>query len=180
MSKDKRQKIQRILALVFVIGLTVFLYLNRAKVEELEVFGYPGIFLISLVSNATLILPLPGVLFTSAMGAVFHPFWVALAAGSGAAIGETSGYLAGYSGQGIIERTKWSDRIEGWMRKYGSITVLLLAFIPSPLFDIAGITAGILKMPYLKFLLWCMIGKILKMLVFAYGGSFILDKIPWF
>lgn len=180
MSKDKRQKIQRILALVFVIGLTVFLYLNRDKVEELEVFGYPGIFLISLVSNATLILPLPGVLFTSAMGAVFHPFWVALAAGSGAAIGETSGYLAGYSGQGIIERTKWSDRIEGWMRKYGSITVLLLAFIPSPLFDIAGITAGILKMPYLKFLLWCMIGKILKMFVFAYGGSFILDKIPWF
>lgn len=180
MSKDKRQKIQRILALVFVIGLTIFLFLNRDKVEDLEVFGYPGIFLISLISNATLILPLPGVLFTSAMGAVFHPFWVALAAGSGAAIGETSGYLAGYSGQGIIERTKWSDRIEGWMRKYGSITVLLLAFVPSPLFDIAGITAGILKMPYLKFLLWCMVGKILKMLVFAYGGSFILDKIPWF
>lgn len=179
MSKDKRQKIQRILALVFVIGLTIFLFLNRDKVEDLEVFGYPGIFLISLISNATLILPLPGVLFTSAMGAVFHPFWVALAAGSGAAIGETSGYLAGYSGQGIIERTKWSDRIEGWMRKYGSITVLLLAFVPSPLFDIAGITAGILKMPYLKFLLWCMVGKILKMLVFAYGGSFILDKIPW-
>lgn len=180
MSKDKRQKIQRILALVFVIGLTIFLFVNRNKVEDLEVFGYPGIFLISLISNATLILPLPGVLFTSAMGAVFQPFWVAIAAGSGAAIGETSGYLAGYSGQGIIERTKWSDRIEGWMRKYGSITVLLLAFVPSPLFDIAGITAGILKMPYLKFLLWCMIGKILKMLVFAYGGSFILDKFPWF
>jgi len=180
MTSDKRQKILRILALVFVIGLTLFLYLNRDRVEELEVFGYPGIFLISLISNATLILPLPGVLFTSAMGAVFNPFFVALAAGSGAAIGETSGYLAGYSGQGIIERTKWSDRIEGWMRKYGSITVLLLAFVPSPLFDIAGVTAGILKMPFLKFLFWCMLGKILKMLVFAYGGSFILDKIPWF
>ncbi|MHB8192538.1 MAG: VTT domain-containing protein [Bellilinea sp.] len=180
MTSDKRLKIQRILALVFVIGLTLFLYLNRDRVSELEVFGYPGIFLISLITNATLILPLPGVLFTSAMGAVFNPFFVALAAGSGAAIGETSGYLAGYSGQGIIERTKWSDRIEGWMRKYGSITVLLLAFIPSPLFDIAGVTAGILKMPYLKFLFWCMLGKILKMLVFAYSGAFILDKIPWF
>ncbi len=66
------------------------------------------------------------------------------------------------------------------MRKYGSITVLLLAFIPSPLFDIAGVTAGMLKMPLLRFLFWCMLGKILKMLVFAYGGSFILQKIPWF
>jgi membrane protein DedA with SNARE-associated domain len=58
--------------------------------------------------------------------------------------------------------------------------VLLLAFVPNPLFDIVGVTAGILKMPYPKFLLWCMLGKILKMLAFAYGGSFILEKIPWF
>lgn len=180
MTKELRLKIFRILALAFVVALTVFLYLNRDKVEQLEVFGYPGIFLVSLLSNATLILPVPGVLFTSAMGAVFNPFWVAIAAGSGAALGETSGYLAGFSGQGIIERTKWSDRVEGWMRRYGNITVFLLAFIPSPLFDIAGVTAGILKMPYLKFLFWCMLGKILKMMVFSYGGSIILEKIPWF
>ena len=180
MTSEQRQKILRILALVFVVGLTLFLYLNRDRVGELEVFGYPGIFLISLITNATLILPLPGVLFTSAMGAVFQPFWVAVAAGSGAAFGETSGYLAGFSGQGIVERTKWSDRIEGWMRKYGAVMVLLLAFVPNPLFDIVGVTAGILKMPYPKFLLWCMLGKILKMLAFAYGGSFILEKIPWF
>lgn len=180
MTKETRLKILRILALVFVIALTIALYLYRDRVEQLEALGYPGIFLISLLSNATLVLPVPGVLFTSAMGAVFDPFWVAIAAGTGAALGEISGYLAGFSGQGIIERSKWSDRVEGWMRKYGSITVLLLAFVPSPLFDIAGITAGILKMPLLRFLFWCTIGKILKMLVFAYGGSFILDKIPWF
>jgi len=180
MTKDQRLKFQRILALVFALAITLVLYLNRDKVQDLEGLGYPGIFLFSLLSNATLILPLPGVLFTSAMGAVFNPFWVAVAAGSGAALGEISGYLAGYSGQGLVERTAWSQRVEGWMRKYGSITVLLLAFIPNPLFDIAGITAGILKMPLQIFLFWCVIGKILKMLVFALGGSFILSRIPWF
>ncbi|MFZ6019499.1 MAG: TVP38/TMEM64 family protein [Chloroflexota bacterium] len=179
MSKETRLKIARILALVFVVGLTIFLYINREKVRELESFGYPGIFLVSLLANATLILPLPGVLFTSAMGAVFNPFWVAVAAGSGAALGELSGYLAGFSGQGIVEKTEWSEKFERWMRKYGPITILVLSFVPNPIFDVAGITAGILKMPLWQFLLFSWIGKVLKMLVFSYGGSFILNLFPF-
>ncbi len=179
MNKETRLKIARILALVFVVGLTIFLYINREKVRELESFGYPGIFLVSLLANATLILPLPGVLFTSAMGAVFNPFWVAVAAGSGAALGELSGYLAGFSGQGIVEKTEWSEKFERWMRKYGPITILVLSFVPNPIFDVAGITAGILKMPLWQFLLFSWIGKVLKMLVFSYGGSFILNLFPF-
>lgn len=180
MSKATRTKLTRILSLLFVIGLTGALYLNRSKVSQLEPYGYPGIFLVSLLTNATLVLPVPGVLITSAMGAVFNPFWVAVAAGSGAAVGEISGFLAGYSGQGVIERTKYSERLEGWMRKYGPITILILSFIPNPLFDLAGITAGMLKMRFISFFSWCLIGKILKMMLFSYGGSFILNIFPGF
>jgi len=179
MNKDTRLKVTRILALIFVVGLTIFLYINRENVRQLEGLGYPGIFLVSLLANATLILPVPGVLFTSAMGAVFNPFWVAVAAGTGAAIGELSGYLAGFSGQGIIERTQWSDRFEQWMRKYGPVTILVLSFVPNPIFDVAGITAGILKMPLWQFLLFSWIGKVLKMLLFSYGGSFVLNLFPF-
>ncbi|GAP10428.1 uncharacterized membrane-associated protein [Bellilinea caldifistulae] len=179
MNKDTRLKVTRILALIFVVGLTIFLYINRENVRQLGGLGYPGIFLVSLLANATLILPVPGVLFTSAMGAVFNPFWVAVAAGTGAAIGELSGYLAGFSGQGIIERTQWSDRFEQWMRKYGPVTILVLSFVPNPIFDVAGITAGILKMPLWQFLLFSWIGKVLKMLLFSYGGSFVLNLFPF-
>ncbi len=79
----------RVLVMLAVIGLTVFLILNRDRVQELEALGYPGVFLISLLANATLILPVPGVLFTSAMGAVFNPLLVALAAGTGATLGRS-------------------------------------------------------------------------------------------
>lgn len=178
MTKEQRLRITRILALIFVVGLTVFLYINRERVQELEEFGYPGIFLVSLLANATLILPVPGVLFTSAMGAVFNPFWVAMAAGTGAALGELSGYLAGFSGRGIVERTKWSERVETWMCKFGPITIVVLSFVPNPIFDIAGITAGMLKMPLYQFMLFCWIGKVLKMILFAYGGEAILNLIP--
>lgn len=99
MSKEKRLTILRWLALVFVIALTIILFLNRESIQYLERFGYVGIFLASLLTNASLLLPVPGVLITSAMGAVFNPLLVALAAGGGATIGEISGYLAGFSGR---------------------------------------------------------------------------------
>lgn len=169
----------RILSLVFVFGLTVCLFLFRNQVKKLEIYGYPGIFLISILANATIILPVPGVLFTSAMGAVFNPFWVAVAAGVGAAIGEITGYLAGFSGQAIVENRKWYDRFTRWMKKYGDVTILVLAVIPNPLFDIAGMVAGALKLPLWRYLLWCTIGKILKMLLFAYFGAYISTLIPW-
>ncbi len=164
----------RILALLVVIALTGLLVLHRDKIQKLESLGYPGIFLISLLSNATLILPVPGVLFTSAMGAVFNPQLVALAAGTGATLGELSGYIAGFSGQGVIENRKWYDRISRWMKEYGGIIIFVLSLIPNPFFDIAGMVAGSLKMPVWKFLAWSWPGKCLKMLAFALSGAGIL------
>lgn len=78
-----RLNVVRAIVLVIVIALTVLLVINRDKVQALEALGYPGIFLLSLLSNATLILPVPGVLFTSAMGAVFNPWLVGLVAAQG-------------------------------------------------------------------------------------------------
>lgn len=170
-----RKNILRIIALIFVLTLTAILVIKRDSVKQLEALGYPGIFLASLLTNATLILPIPGVLITSAMGAVFNPFWVALASSSGATVGEISGYLAGFSGQAVVENKKWYEKIENWMRKYGDVTILVLALIPNPAFDAAGMTAGVLKMPIHKFLIYCFIGKTLKMLAFAYGG-FLIGK----
>ncbi len=182
MKPEVRQRIVSILALVFVIGLSVLLFLNRDRIQEnipvLEALGYPGVFLLSLVANASIILPLPGVLVTSTMGAILNPFWVAVAAGTGSALGELTGYLAGYSGRSVVARNEWSDRVEVWIKRYGDWAVLLLAIIPNPAFDMVGIFAGALKMPLWRFLLWCWLGKIIKMMAFAYGGNAIFNIFP--
>jgi len=161
----------RLAGVLLVIVVTIIIFLNRDQVKNLEALGIPGVFLISIITNASVFLPVPGVVFTSAMGAIFNPFWVALAAGAGSAIGELSGYLAGYSGRAVIKETDRYRRLTDWMRKYGEITILFLAFVPNPAFDLAGIIAGVLKMPVRRFLFWCLIGKTLKMLLFAYFGS---------
>jgi uncharacterized membrane protein YdjX (TVP38/TMEM64 family) len=179
MKKEWRGQVLRALLFSLVIGVSVYLYLIRDQIQQLEGYGYPGIFLFNLLSSATLILPVPGVAVTSLMGAVFHPFWVAVAAGTGAALGELSGYLAGFSGQVVVQRTEIADRIEGWMRKYGEIAVLVLAIIPNPFFDIAGLMAGALRMKIWRFLLFCWLGKLVKMLIFAYAGASALRWLPF-
>ncbi len=84
--KPKFTKAQLISALrcwFYLIAGTVLLILNREKIQHLGIYGYPGIFLVSLLSNATILVPLPGVMITSAMAMVFNPFWVAIASGAG-------------------------------------------------------------------------------------------------
>ena len=175
-----RLTIARLVALAFVIAISVYIFSIRDQAQELARFGYPGIFLLSILANATVLLPAPGVLFVFAMGAVFHPIGVAVAAGLGAALGELSGYLAGFSGQAIVENAQVYNRLRGWMERHkvlSYLAVLTLAFIPNPLFDLAGVSAGALKMPIPVFLLFCAIGKILKMLLFAYAGA---SSLNWF
>ena len=171
---ERRLLLARVLALSTVIAITIYVYNIRDQAEELARYGYPGIFLLSILANTTILLPAPGILFVFFMGAVFNPFGVAIAAGLGAAIGELSGYLVGFSGQAIVEKTTNYKRILGWMQKnqmMANLVILVLAFIPNPFFDLAGISAGTLRIPVARFLFFCAIGKILKMGVFAYAGQ---------
>ena len=174
---SRKTTVLRILSLVLVLVISVFLFVNRDELKDIQVYGYPGIVVLSFLANATLILPVPGILITSLMGTVFNPFWVGIAAGTGAALGEITGYMAGFSGQAVIENRKWYDRITLWMKKYGDITIFFLALIPNPFFDAGGIIAGALKMPLWRFLLWCWLGKVIKMIGFALAGAEVMRLI---
>ena len=90
----------RVLALFAVVGITLFFYSMRDRVEEFQQWGYPGVFLIALLANATVLLPAPGVAVIYAMGAIFsNPLGVGLAAGLGGTIGELSAIWPALAGR---------------------------------------------------------------------------------
>ncbi len=170
----------RIVALLVVIGITLYVISIKDRVQQFEGYGYPGIFLIALLANATVLLPAPGVAIIYAMGAVFNPFLVGLSAGTGGAIGELSGYLAGFSGQAVIERTDIYERFRPWVDKYGGWAILVLSAIPNPFFDVAGIAAGISKMRVRTFLISTWVGQLIKMTLFALAGKYSIEWITTF
>lgn len=177
--KQQPSNTARFLALFFVVAVSVFIvFIPEDQAAQLEAFGYPGIFFLSVLANATIFLPAPGLILVFSLGARFPPVSVAVAAGMGAAVGELSGYLAGFSGQVIIEDRAIYDKMVAWMERNGPATVLLLAFIPNPFFDLTGIAAGALRMPVHIFLFWAVIGKFFKMLVVASAGAGAFS-LPW-
>jgi uncharacterized membrane protein YdjX (TVP38/TMEM64 family) len=175
-----RTTVLRVLAIVAVIAITLYTYSLRERVAEFQALGYPGIFLVALIANATILLPAPGAALVAAVGAIFNPIGVGIAAGTGGAIGELSGYLAGFSGQAVIERTDVYAKTKPWVDKYGGWAILVLSAIPNPLFDVAGIAAGIAKMRFWTFLFFVWIGQLIKMTIFAYAGRYSIDLLSIF
>lgn len=167
----------RLAGLLAVVAITVYVYSIRTHVKEFAALGYPGIFLVMLMANATVFIPAPGLAVVFAMGGIFNPLGVGLAAGTGGALGELTGYLAGLSGQAVIERTEIYNRVHPWVENYGGWAILVLSAFPNPFFDLAGIAAGVTKMSLARFLLFCWAGQLIKSTIFALAGAFSLNWI---
>ena len=102
----------------------------------------------------------------------------------GSALGEITGYYAGYVGEKIIvnEQNRTYQRAVSWMKRYGIWTVLVIAAIPLVLFDVVGLIAGALRLPLWKFLLACWAGRIPKAFIEAYIGAGLIPHFfpSWF
>ena len=168
----------RIVALLFAVTITVLIFVYRDQLSQLGSYGYLGLFVVSAVGNATVLLPVPSLAATFMAGSLFNPLLAGVVSGAGMAVGEMSGYLAGYGGTAIIEKkdTKAYERLEGWMRRHGSVTIFVLSAIPNPVFDLAGIVAGMLRFPVWRFLVACFLGKTVKGIVFALAGA---QSLQW-
>jgi membrane protein YqaA with SNARE-associated domain len=169
--RDWKLIVQRVVALVFAITITVVLYLLRDTIKSYAIYGYPGVFVISALGNATLILPAPSFAIVLVLAGTLNPFWMGIAAGCGAALGEMTGYLAGFGGRGVVEEKPIYKRLAVLMRKRGAWIIFLLALIPNPFFDVGGIMAGMLKMPWWKFFAAAAAGKSIRFIILALLGE---------
>ncbi len=168
-------RLARILALLLVLALSAGLVLYGEQLTWLGAYGYPGLFLLNLLASATLILPAPGLALAFAAGASMSPWLVGLAVGSGSTLGELTGYLAGFSGRGVIQNDPKYIRIHRWMMRFGLWVVLVLSLIPNPLFDVAGIICGVMKIPVWRFLAVTWIGTVIKSTLVALAGAGMMD-----
>lgn len=156
--------------------LSLFLLLHADWLRHLGSYGYLGVFVLSVLSSATIVIPAPGWMIPIVAGSTMNPLLVGLAAGTGQALGELTGYLAGASGTVIIEDSARYEWLSHLVRRYGLVLVSFLAFIPNPFFDLAGIISGALRIPVLYFLFATWIGKTLRATMFAYGGYGFFDR----
>jgi len=165
-----------VMLLLTAFAITFFYF--SANIESLKGYGYAGLFLINIIGAASILLPSPAGATVVGGGALLEDFlgvpafvWVGLVAGLGEAIGEFSGYAAGYGGRFIIQEKPAYARIHDWMERRGVITMFLMSTFPNPLFDVAGLAAGAVRMPMRSFFISVLGGKVIKNTWLAAAGG---------
>ncbi len=163
----------QILLLFLAIGLSLAIvwitYQYQRELRHLGQYGYLGLFVISILGNATLIIPAPVFVMACAAGLIYGPIGVGIVAGIGSAIGEMTGYMAGAGGKALIPKGRFYERLHQFMRRHGMFAIFLLAAIPNPIFDVGGIIAGALQMKGWKFLIAAALGKSIRLGITAWA-----------
>jgi membrane protein DedA with SNARE-associated domain len=177
-----------------VLGLSIALLILPIWVDlsedRFKTFGYAGVFLANLASTATVFVPVPGLTAAGqaliiTQGDILNPVAVGLLGGTGMALGEVTAYAAGSVGsevarEGHLRAPRFArravERVIGWvdwlMEHYGFWTLLILSAVPNPTFELAGITAGAVRMRFWLFMAAVLIGKNLRGLLLAFLGAY--------
>ena len=175
-----------------LVGLSIGLvYLLRylvahfdISVQEYATTAYLVVFVTTLVSNASIFVPVAvHIIAMITVASTWNPVITAFVASVAGTLGEITAYYAGYLGKRIAvpENTPGYSRLVRWMERYGPLAIFLISLQPILPFDVAGLLAGASRMPLWKFLLPCWAGKFPKYIVLCYFSAQILQFLPsWF
>jgi len=137
-------------------------------------YSYFGVFLISFIGTASIIIPIPYtlVIFTLSLTGQWNSALLIIAGGIGSALGESTGYALGYFGRRVIgeERQRKMTYLVRLFDRYGPLAVFVFALTPLP-DDLLFIPLGIMKYKFYKAFIPALIGKILMIFILVNFGS---------
>lgn len=164
---------------VTILAFTFFYF--DVDITRLQTYGYIGVFAISFIGAASIVLPTPSLAAILGGGTVLDslfglpPFLlVGLVAGAGEALGEFTGYGLGFGGSSAVRERSFYQLLERWMSRHGTLTMFVFSAIPNPVFDVVGVAAGAVRMPLWRFFFSVLAGKILKDIALAGGGVLVI------
>lgn len=151
----------------------------------LGAIGYPGIFLLMAIEGfgipipSELTMPFSGFLASSAGGDKFVMPAVIVIGGLGEVTGGVVAYLLGYfGGRPILERygravllsPEELEKGERWFGRYGDWVVLVTRLLPA-IRSFIALPAGVVRMPFWRFVLYSALGSFAWCLVLAIIGQ---------
>ena len=178
-----------ILAISLTFSLAILVVVYWQSFQEMAGYSYLGLFFISIIGGATVIIPVPSLAVQFTMGAVLHPAIVGAVAGLGTGIGGTLIYLFGRSGRRLFANTEffsqksdnfivhWTIRIIGWAKRRGSLAVFLMSAVLNPVFFPMALAIGASRFQMWRFFIMCWAGNTVKSMIIAYLGYFGLGSL---
>jgi membrane-associated protein len=179
--------------------IDIFMHLDRhlgAVIQDYRSWTYLILFLIIFCETGLVVTPiLPGDSLLFAAGAlaapkgdnpdpVLNPFSLFVILSIAAVLGDTVNYWVGsYMGPKVFHKEKvrflnreYLDRTHRFYEKHGGKTIIIARFMPI-IRTFAPFVAGIGKMTYFRFISYNIVGGIVWIAVFVFGGYY-FGNIP--
>lgn len=147
---------------VVILGLVFFAssFVSLVDPGRFAHVGYGGVFVFNLFGA--------GSLLSFTLAQQLNIFGLALASSLGLAINDSVAWLIGKNGDVLIKRPRRVKAIELTVKKWGPVALFFWSLIPFP-YDLVGIVAGYLEIPFGRYFLATMLGKFIRSLLIGLG-----------
>jgi uncharacterized membrane protein YdjX (TVP38/TMEM64 family) len=176
-------------AVIIVIAIAVLLIIGpkTGSVENLRdtLLGYgPWAIAISagLMVAQAIVAPLPANVITITNGLIFGPFWGGILSWITTLVGSSLCFLLAKSlGKPFAQKIVGGSlqNAEGFFKRYGLHAMFLVRIVPFVPFDAVSYGAGLVGIPFSRFLLATAIGIIPSVIVYSYLGIIIAGMYWW-
>lgn len=174
----------RFLIKLFDIAVHLDRYLGDI-INQFGIWTYLILFAVIFSETGFVVTPFfPGDSLLFAAGAVaalggLNVFWLFLLLSLAAFLGNTTNYWIGYKvGPGVFKKEnsrffkkEYLDKTHDFYEKHGGKTIIIARFLPI-IRTFAPFVAGIGRMTYLKFTIYSLIGSVLWVGLFLFGGYY--------
>jgi membrane protein YqaA with SNARE-associated domain len=165
--------------LVAVAGVAFFLVVNTAVyLAPIDYglfanFAYPGSFIVCFLANALVAIPIPYIPIIAHIGATAeNPALVVALGALGSVLGESVAFLVGRAEEGLVSENRIYRRIHRVAKRpfLAGLILFLFAAPLNPLFDVAGLAAGAVGVPYRVFFISVFAARLLRLALIVWLG----------
>lgn len=121
--------------------------------------GYLGFFLACYFGFGNVLLPF--------LVRTLNPITLTFIAAFGFTIDEFFAWYAGMASKGCERRTRWHQKVHGFVERRGLLAIFVLGFVPLPnaVYTVSGFAAGHFGIPFMRFFVVNFSGKYLRTVI---------------
>lgn len=172
--RHRKHIVFAVVGIVFLIALNVGVYFAPIDYGAFTSFAYVGAFIVTLLANALIAVPIPYIPIVAHIGATAElPWLVVVVAALGSVIGESVAFLAGRLEHGLVSEQPIYKRLHRVAQRPLLAGALLFAFaaLPNPIFDVGGIAAGAVGVPYRVFFTAVLAARLVRIWLIVWLGT---------
>jgi membrane protein YqaA with SNARE-associated domain len=173
-ARHRKHIVFAIAGIVFLVTLNVAVYFAPIDYGAFTSFAYLGAFIVTLLANALIAVPIPYIPIVAHIGATAEFPWLVVVVGAlGSVLGESVAFIAGRAELGLVSEHPIYRRLHRVAERPLLAGVLLFAFaaLPNPIFDVGGLAAGAVGVPYRVFFVAVLAARLIRLALIVWLGS---------